>query len=78
MAGTLVFVDLEGTGLNEPRRITQIALLACSIEDFESSANGIPSNAKTYCRMINPTVPLQQSAKDVTGMSIKSSLKNIA
>lgn len=65
----MAFFDLETTGLSESKRLVQIGVFACSVTEFCESRDGLPDTAKIICRVVNPTVPLEKGAKEITGFT---------
>lgn len=65
---TFVFFDLETTGLwqnGQSPEITQLAMVACSRDEFGSGTVNIISKLNLY---FNPIIPIEMVASQITGL----------
>lgn len=67
---TLAFVDLETTGFKKPMKITELCVIACSVDNFMATDSGeLPRVINKFAVCCNPGKPIEYGAAKLTGLS---------
>lgn len=68
---TLAFLSFATTGLMNPRKITEIALVCCSVRDFlQTEAYNVPRVLQKFVICCNPEKDIEVIAENLTGLNL--------
>lgn len=71
---TLVFFDLETTGIDNLAKITELCMIACPKENILAAVNNqLPRILHKLTLCINPFKYISPTAMDITGLSFVQS-----
>lgn len=66
---TLAFLDLETTGLKDPKKVTELAIVACSIDHFMQAGDQFPRVHHKITTCYNPGKRMELGAARITGLN---------